>query len=98
MPLASVEGVALRDEVDGPVEPIAAPVDLVFVDGELGVPACFLVGADDELTTPWLLEATAAGMGGAELHVVDDAGHSVSFEESERFNASIASFVERRGR
>lgn len=61
----------------------------------LGVPVCFVVGTDDELTVPWLIEATATAVGGAELHVVADAGHSVYFEQPERFNEIVAGFVAR---
>lgn len=60
------------------------------------VPSLFLVGEDDALQLPWLIEATAAAVAGAELVRVPDAGHCCHYEQARICNESILDFLRRR--
>jgi len=57
------------------------------------VPTLFIAGDQDELTLPWLLEETAKAVGGARLEVIDGAGHSPFYEQTEAYNAVLARFL-----
>jgi 3-oxoadipate enol-lactonase len=63
---------------------------------EFPVPSLFLVGDDDALQLPWLIEATAAAVGGSELVHVADAGHCCHYEQAELTNAALLDFLRRR--
>ena len=58
------------------------------------VPSLFIVGSEDELTLPWLIEATARAVGGAELEVIEGAGHSPFYERTEIYNRVLTGFIE----
>ncbi len=58
------------------------------------VPSLFIVGDHDELTLPWLMEATAKAVAGSRFVIIPDAGHSAYFERSDRFNATVTAFFE----
>lgn len=66
----------------------ARPVDY----SRFPVPSLFIVGAQDELTLPWLIEATAKAVGGSRFRVIPDAGHSAFLERSEIYNQAIVDF------
>jgi pimeloyl-ACP methyl ester carboxylesterase len=68
------------------------PVDY----GDYAVPTLFIVGEEDELTFPWLIEATAAAIPHAELQVIAGAGHSPYFEQAEAFNAILTAWLKAR--
>jgi len=57
------------------------------------VPALFIAGDQDELTLPWLLEATANAVGGARLKVIEGAGHSPFYEQPERYSVVLERFI-----
>lgn len=57
-------------------------------------PTCFVVGDEDALTPPWLIEATTCAIPGAVRYVVPGAGHSVYFERADVFNKIVTTFVE----
>ena len=57
------------------------------------VPTLFIVGDVDALTFPWLIEATAAAVGGARVATVADAGHSAYFERAEAFNECLRGWM-----
>jgi pimeloyl-ACP methyl ester carboxylesterase len=57
------------------------------------VPTLFIVGNEDELTLPWLIEGTAQAVGGARLEVIDGAGHSPFYERTEVYNRVLAGFI-----
>jgi 3-oxoadipate enol-lactonase len=59
------------------------------------VPTLFIAGGEDELTLPWLLEATAQAVGGARLEVIAGAGHSPFYERTEVYNRVLAEFIDR---
>jgi len=69
----------------------APPVDY----SGLAVPAHFIVGSQDELTLPWLIEATAKAVGGAGFTVIAGAGHSAFYEMAEDYNRLIRGFFMR---
>jgi pimeloyl-ACP methyl ester carboxylesterase len=58
-------------------------------------PALFIVGDRDELTLPWLIEATAHAVGGAELAVIAGAGHSPFYERTAEYNRALEAFLAR---
>jgi pimeloyl-ACP methyl ester carboxylesterase len=58
------------------------------------VPTLFIVGSEDELTLPWLIEATAQAVGGARFEVIAGAGHSPFYERSEMYNIALAGFID----
>lgn len=57
------------------------------------VPTLFVAGDQDELTLPWLLEATARAVGGARLEVIEGAGHSPFYERSKAYNRVLGRFL-----
>jgi 3-oxoadipate enol-lactonase len=59
------------------------------------VPALFVVAEQDELQVPWLVEATAKAVNGAELVRVAGSGHNVHVERPDEFTALLRDFVER---
>jgi 3-oxoadipate enol-lactonase len=61
------------------------------------VPSLFLVGDDDALQVPWLIDATAAAVAGSELVHVADAGHCCHFEQADVVNAALLDFLRRHG-
>jgi 3-oxoadipate enol-lactonase len=67
-----------------------APVDY----SNFAVPTLFIVGSEDELTLPWLIEATARAVDGARLEVIAGAGHSPFYEQAEAYNRVLAGFIE----
>jgi 3-oxoadipate enol-lactonase len=57
------------------------------------VPTLFIVGSEDELTLPWLIDATAQAVGRARLEVIEGAGHSPFYERTEAYNRVLAEFI-----
>jgi 3-oxoadipate enol-lactonase len=67
----------------------APPVDY----SAFPIPTLFVVGDQDELTLPWLMEETVSVVGGARLAIVPSAGHSPFFEQSKIYNAALEAFL-----
>ena len=61
--------------------------------GEIKVPTLIVAGRDDTITPPQQSEALHAGIKGSKLVVIEDAGHMVSNEKAEEFNASLRDFL-----
>lgn len=61
--------------------------------GSITCPTLVVVGTDDAVTPPKLSEALAAGIGGARLETIPDAGHLANQERPEAFNDVIADFL-----
>jgi 3-oxoadipate enol-lactonase len=59
----------------------------------VSVPALAIVGAEDSLTPPADSRAIAAGIPGAELAIIPNAGHLSPMENPHAFNAALASFL-----
>ena len=61
----------------------------------ISVPTLFVVGAHDRLTPPELSKEMAARVSGAELCVIDNAGHLTNLERPEAFNRAVLDFLSR---
>jgi pimeloyl-ACP methyl ester carboxylesterase len=61
---------------------------------QVKTPALVVHGADDKLVSLDDAKAIAAGIPGARLEVVADAGHIVQVEQAERFNELLCAFGE----
>ena len=57
-------------------------------------PTLFLVGEQDELTLPWLIEGTAKTVAGAAFATIAGAGPSAFYERAEEYNRLITAFFE----
>lgn len=81
-----------------PPSAMAGLGEMMFSDEQLagiGCPVLFVVGADDDIFPPdWIREA-AGCVPGAEVAVIDNAGHSPYFERPDRWNAVVADFLDR---
>lgn len=60
---------------------------------EMKVPTLFIVGEEDELTPPHVIEAAAGYIPGARVTRVPEAGHSVYFEQPDIFNFEVFRFI-----
>ena len=60
-------------------------------------PVLFIVGEEDVMTPPEVVEAGAKYVPGARVTRVPEAGHSVYFEKPEIFNFVVSSFIEEAG-
>ena len=59
----------------------------------LKVPTLFIVGEEDDLTPPHVLEAASGHIPGSELIRVPGCGHSVYFENPDVFNFEVGRFI-----
>lgn len=59
---------------------------------EIAVPVTVLIGSDDLETPLAYAEALTSAINGAELHVIDGAGHLCNIERPEQVNATLAAF------
>ena len=62
--------------------------------GNVDVPTLAVVGRHDQIAPVRISEQLAAGVPGANLAVIEDAGHMCMLEQPRRFNAAIDTFVE----
>ena len=60
---------------------------------QFSLPALFIVGEEDEMIPPHVLEAAAAVVPGARILRFPGAGHSVYFEKAQQFNAAVLDFL-----
>jgi 3-oxoadipate enol-lactonase len=60
---------------------------------EFRAPTLFVVGEQDEMIPPDVIEAAARAVPGARLLRVPNAGHSVYFERADVFNAALAELL-----
>jgi 3-oxoadipate enol-lactonase len=58
-------------------------------------PTLVVTGRDDRFATPDQAAALQRSIPGAELAVIDDAGHAVTAEQAAKFNAVLEAFLER---
>ncbi|HVL81745.1 MAG TPA: alpha/beta fold hydrolase [Actinomycetota bacterium] len=63
--------------------------------GEIGVPTLVIHGAEDASIPVARAEAIAAGIPGAELHVIADAGHTTPLEAPDEVNRLLEGFLRR---
>ena len=64
---------------------------------DVKTPTMFIVGEDDQLSPPQVIEAAAATIPGSKVLRVPEAGHSVYFEQPEVFNFEVLRFIESSG-
>jgi pimeloyl-ACP methyl ester carboxylesterase len=57
--------------------------------GAIACPTLVVVGAHDTITPPECSREIAAGIAGARLVVIEEAGHSAPFEQPDTFNALV---------
>ena len=74
-------------------EAMAGRPDSTALLASLRVPTLVLVGSQDAVTPPSEAEAMAAAIPGAELHVIEGAGHLSNLERSDAFNAALRAFL-----
>lgn len=61
--------------------------------GNIRVPSHVVVGSEDKLTTVDMAKELAGDIPGAELSVIDDAGHLANIEKPVEFNAAVLGFL-----
>jgi len=66
--------------------------------GAIRVPTHVIVGSEDRLTTVEMARELTAEIPGAELTIIDDAGHLVNIERPLEFNEAALSFLHRHTR
>ena len=59
----------------------------------LKVPTLFIVGDEDDITPPHIIEAASAQIPGSEVIRVPGRGHSVYFENPDVFNFEVGRFI-----
>jgi 3-oxoadipate enol-lactonase len=74
---------------------LAARPDLLEALTEVDVPTVVVVGAEDALTTPADSRELASVIRGAELVVLEGAGHMSCWEDPAGFNAAVRGFLDR---
>ena len=60
----------------------------------IDVPVLVIVGNEDKVTPPDLSSELARTIGGAQLHVIDGAGHLGNIEKPDEFNQLVERFIE----
>ena len=63
---------------------------------QFAMPMLYIVGEHDRIVPATAMEASHRAMAGSEFVAVPDAGHSVYFEQPERFNTAVLDFLDRR--
>ena len=79
----------LRPEAGGPASEGTRGAQL----SEMKVPTLFIVGEEDELTPPHVIEAASGFIPEARVTRVPEAGHSVYFEQPDIFNFEVFRFL-----
>ena len=69
-------------------------LDLTPLLPQVHVPTLVVTGRDDHFAPPEAAEALQRGIRGAELSVIDGAGHMLASEQPEAFNQTVERFVE----
>jgi len=59
-----------------------------------GFPILFLVGENDAITPPAIIERCHRAVPGSRYVVIQDSGHSTYFEQPHAFNAAVMEFLE----
>lgn len=74
---------------------MAERVDSRPILGDIDVPTAVIVGSADTLTPPEMSQTIADGIRGAELTVLDSAGHLSNLERPEEFTAAVRRLLAR---
>jgi pimeloyl-ACP methyl ester carboxylesterase len=59
------------------------------------VPTLLLPGDNDLQTPPWVMRRQAAHISGVEFAIIEEAGHSVNWEQPAAFNRAVLEFIGR---
>jgi pimeloyl-ACP methyl ester carboxylesterase len=60
-----------------------------------GFPILFVVGRNDSITPPEIVERCHGAVAGSEYAVIEESGHSAYFEQPDAFNTVVMGFLER---
>ncbi|MGZ8777316.1 MAG: alpha/beta fold hydrolase [Mycobacterium sp.] len=91
---AGVQQLDRRSIVTG-IKAITGRDDLLPRLGEISAPTLVVVGEEDKPLPPSRARLISEGIPGAELAVIEAAGHVSPLEQPERFNAALLAFLER---
>jgi pimeloyl-ACP methyl ester carboxylesterase len=61
---------------------------------DAGFPILFLVGRDDTIVPPDIVERCHQAVPGSQYRVIEDSGHSSYFEQPQAFNHAVMEFLE----
>jgi 3-oxoadipate enol-lactonase len=86
----SAEGIA------GAIDAMMSRQDAQALLSSIRVPTLVLVGDEDTLTPPALSEEMHRNIPGAELVVIEGAGHLSNLEQPDRFNDALGRFLDHR--
>jgi len=75
------------------LEAMAGRPDSTPTLGSIAVPTLVIVGEEDSLTPPARAEAITAGIAGARLSIIPQAGHVPPLENPEAFNQAMEEFL-----
>lgn len=64
--------------------------------GEIRAPTFIVCGREDKMTPPKYSEFLAQNIAGAELHILENAGHMVMLEQATAFNRILGEWMARR--
>jgi pimeloyl-ACP methyl ester carboxylesterase len=79
----------------GTLDAMMARPDSTALLGDIDVPTTVIVGDEDAITPVKEMRAMASAIRGAELHVVEQAGHLSCIEQPTTFNDVLGAFLER---
>jgi pimeloyl-ACP methyl ester carboxylesterase len=69
-------------------------LDITDRVSQIGIPALIMCGVHDKMTPPALSQFLKDNISGAQLSLVENAGHMVMLENAETFNRILREFVE----
>jgi len=68
--------------------------DSTYILPDIDFPTLIIVGSEDTLTPVSEAEGLRAGIRGAEMRIIDGAGHLSNMEQPESFNVALTDFIE----
>lgn len=80
--------------IAGALLALATRTDTTASLSRIGVPTLLLVGEDDALTPPSLMQAMHRRIPGAVMHCIPAAGHLSNMENPEEFNRRLGAFLD----
>jgi pimeloyl-ACP methyl ester carboxylesterase len=83
------------DAVIGALQAMRDRPDATAWLGQINVPTLVIVGSADALTPPAMAQILVAGIPGARLAVLNEAGHMSNLEQPELFNAALRAFLQK---
>jgi pimeloyl-ACP methyl ester carboxylesterase len=68
-------------------------MDLTGAVADIRLPTCILCGTEDRMTPPTLSQFLGERIPGAQLTLIENAGHFAMLENPRAFNAALRDFV-----